>query len=361
VIAGENYCNGIYIDGLDNAGLRDVVVQGFTVANAKYEGILITKASDVTITGNQVSGNNTGLIPIAGASKCPGQPAWETSEDFDCGEGIHLAAVDHSIVANNTVDHHAGGILLTDEPGPTNDNLITGNLVSDNPTECGITLASHKSADGSLPYGVFHNTVAYNESTRNGLDLAGAGVGIGLFTSGGDSGAGQPSNTKTYGNVIIGNRIIGNGHPGVALHSHKAGQNLTDNVIVANYIAGNGADSSDTPTSGATGINISAGFGGAALTGNMITSNVIEHEDIDIAIKTPATIDVHLNDLLGGTIGIENLGTGTVNATQNWWGCSGGPNALGCSTVRGKGVTFTPWLTRRVNSEEGGSEEHDRH
>jgi hypothetical protein len=32
----------------------------------------------------------------------------------------------------------------------------------------GITLASHRSADGKPPYGVFHNTVAYNESTKNG-------------------------------------------------------------------------------------------------------------------------------------------------------------------------------------------------
>jgi parallel beta-helix repeat protein len=213
VIGSYNYCNAIYIDGMDNPGLSEVVVQGFTAANAKFEGILVTNASNITISGNQVTGNSTGLIPVAGQSTCPGQPAWETSEDFDCGEGIHLAAVDHSTVANNIVDHNAGGILLTDETGPNHDNMIIGNLVTENPYECGITLASHRSADGKPPYGVFHNTVAYNESTKNGLNLSGTGVGIGLFTSGGDA------NTQAYGNVVIGNRTTGNGHPGVALHA----------------------------------------------------------------------------------------------------------------------------------------------
>jgi parallel beta-helix repeat protein len=342
VIGGYDYCNAIYIDGMDNPGLSEVVVQGFTVANAKFEGILVTNASNVTISGSQVTGNNTGLIPVAGHSTCPGQPAWEASEDFDCGEGIHLVAVDHSTVANNIVDHNAGGILLTDETGPTHDNMIIGNLVTENPYECGITLASHRSADGKPPYGVFHNTVAYNESTNNGLNLAGAGVGIGLSTSGGDA------NTQAYGNVVIGNRITGNGHPGVALHAHRAGANLTDNTIIGNYIAGNGSDSGDTPTAGPTGVNIHAGNSNVALTGNVVTGNFIEHESIDVAIKTPAQIDVHLNNLSGEAVGIANLGGGTINATMNWWGCSGGPQAAGCSGVQGTGIAFAPWLTKPV-------------
>jgi nitrous oxidase accessory protein NosD len=342
VIGGDNYCNGIYIDGLDNPGLSEVAVQGFTVANAKYEGILVTKASAVTIFGNHVTGNNSGF-EVGPPQKCPGQPPWETSEDFDCGEGVHLAAVDHSTVANNIVDHNVGGILLTDEVGPTQDNLITGNLVTENEYECGITLASHRSADGNPPYGVFHNTVAYNESTKNGLNLAGAGVGIGLFTSGGDA------NTQVSGNVVIGNRITGNGHPGVALHAHLDGANLTDNAIIGNYIAGNGSDSGDTETAGPTGVNIHAGNSNVALSGTVVTGNVIEQEDIDVAIKTPAQIEVHLNDLGGGSIGIANLGSGPINATMNWWGCSRGPTAHRCSTVQGSRITFAPWLTRPAN------------
>ena len=155
---------------------------------------------------------------------------------------MHLAAVDHSIVDGNVVDHNAGGILLSDETGPTHDVIITGNLVTENGYECGITLASHPPAPGfaANPYGVFHNIVANNEASKNGLIIPGTGVGIGLFTS-----PGRP-NTATYANVVVGNRAIGNGHPGVALHSHLPGHNLTDNHIIGNYIAGNGADTALT-------------------------------------------------------------------------------------------------------------------
>src|SRR5258708_333786 len=142
---------GIYVDGMDNltaadiaasqlTGLSDVVVQGFTVANGGFEGILVTNASNVTITENQVTGNNTNLKVPTSNTGCPFIPAWETSEGFDCGEGIHLNAVHHSTVANNQVDHNAGGILMTDETGPNHDNLITGNVVTENGYDCGLTL-----------------------------------------------------------------------------------------------------------------------------------------------------------------------------------------------------------------------------
>ena len=37
----------------------------------------------------------------------------------DCGEGIHLMSVADSTVAGNYVTGNSGGILLTDEFGPT--------------------------------------------------------------------------------------------------------------------------------------------------------------------------------------------------------------------------------------------------
>ena len=83
--------NGIYIDGLDHAGLSQVVVTGFTVQNANFEGILVTNASSVTISDNRVVSNNLALVVTPPPAKCPGIPDFETTEDFDCGEGIHLS------------------------------------------------------------------------------------------------------------------------------------------------------------------------------------------------------------------------------------------------------------------------------
>jgi hypothetical protein len=61
--------------------------------------------------------------------------------------------------------------------------LIQGNEVKRNLLHCGITLASHPPAaiSGSdVPLGVYHNTVADNESIENGL-TGGSGAGIGIF------------------------------------------------------------------------------------------------------------------------------------------------------------------------------------
>ena len=96
-------------------------------------------------------------------------------------------------------------------------------------------------------------------------------------------------------------------------------------------------------------------FGVSPITGMVISGNVIDDEAVDVATNTPAQLDVHLNDLLGERIGVDNLGTGTVNATENWWGSSGGPGSVGASTVVGSGVVFTPWLRYpipQVNSQE---------
>jgi hypothetical protein len=54
---------------------------------------------------------------------------------------------------------------------------------------------------------------------------------------------------------------------------------------------------------------------------------------------------VHLNNLFDN-LGIDNLGTGAVNATMNWWKCSGGPGSNGCSSFVGAGVQVSPWLTQ---------------
>lgn len=335
IIDATGLANGVYVDGLDNPKLREVVVTGFTIKNANFEGILVTNAAFVTIWGNKVVSNDKSLQPSIPA--CPGIPSFETAEGFDCGEGIHFSGVRYSTLANNLVARNAGGILLSDDTGATHHNLLTGNRTVDNPFDCGITLASHPPAavtGVTAPFGVFHNTIAGNRSSRNGLAVEGAGAGVGIFT--------PIPGTKNYGNVVIGNTLTGNGLPGVAMHSHAPHQNLTNNAIVANKISGNGPDTEDAATPGPTGINV---FGVSPATGTVISQNIINNEAVDIAVNTPAYVDIHLNDLLGKMFGVDNLGMATVGAAENWWGCAGGPGAPGCSMVSGSDVIFTPWLT----------------
>lgn len=340
----------VHVDGYDDGPLHKVIVAGFTVENANFEGILVTNSSDVTIRDNLVQFNDKAL-DLTGSSgpTCPGQPGFETGESFDCGEGIHLSGVSHSVVANNEAVHNAGGILLSDDTGQTFDNLISNNLAENNPFDCGIVMASHAPSPGSdaAHHGIVRNTISDNRSIHNGYEVPGAGAGVGIFSDG--SGPGRVS-----GNVIIGNKLLNNGLPGVAFHSHAgpaAGDppdDLNNNMIVDNLISGNGADTQDTITPGPTGINVNSGFGGSPIRGTVISGNVFKDEDVDIAVNTPANVKVHVNDLLGHSLGVDNLASGSVDATDNWWGCPAGPGGPGCSSKDGSGIASAPWLERPV-------------
>jgi nitrous oxidase accessory protein NosD len=348
IIDATGLPNGIFIDGTatsPSAGVTDVAISGFTVKNANFEGILAASASGVTITHNHVTKNNLSLTPTA----CPGIPVYETEEAMDCGEGIHLMATDHSVVAGNVSDYNSGGILVSDETGPNYANLITENTVRYNGEACGVTLASHPAAalanpKGGLSFGVYQNTVLNNESSYNGLNNGG-GAGVGMY-------APSPG-AINYGNAAIGNLLVGNGLPGVAMHNHAsvAGAppvTFRDNSVIGNRFSGNGADTEDAATAGPTGINV---YSVLPLTGIVITGNVMEDEAIGISFNSPATganappqMQAHLNVFEPKMIGISTLGKATVDGTLNWWGCAEGPGQANCATTT-TGVIFQPWLT----------------
>ncbi len=348
ILEARGLSNGFFIDGTaasPNAGVGHVSITGFTVRDANYEGILAASATGITIANNRVIANNT--KEAAGA--CPGLPAFETNEASDCGEGIHLMGVDHSVVANNISEGNSGGMLITDETGPNYNNLITQNVVSSNGVACGITLASHPAAalahpTSGMSFGVFSNTVSKNQSSYNGLKNGG-GAGIGMYSPG--------PGAVNYGNVAIQNLLVGNGLPGVAMHNHASVPGappivFRDNSVIANEFRSNGPDSEDAATAGPTGVNV---YSVVPVTGLVIANNVFEDEAIGISFKSaatatgaPAQMQAHLNLFQAGTIGISNLGAATVDGTLNWWGCSRGAGEGSCATTTA-GVAATPWLT----------------
>jgi hypothetical protein len=239
--------NGVQIAGPGGSGST---VTGFKIEGAKFEGILVgtapvattatdgtpttsgTPVSHVTITGNALVGNGTGFGTDAG--ECFSTP----EAPGDCGETIHLVSVTNSLVAGNYVANNVGGILLTDEFGPTSHDVVAHNQTIGNTHDCGITLAGHSSAAVSpvtgLPTGaagVFGNLITGNVADDNGV----AGQGAGILLGGGAPFAG------VYGNVISGNVASGNGLPGVTIHQHLAGD-LNGNVIEGNVLSNDNLD-----------------------------------------------------------------------------------------------------------------------
>jgi len=364
IIDATNLAHGIFVDGYDHHGLHNVTIAGFTVENALFEGVLVVSASDVTIRDNHIVNNDKtpGLQFTGALTGCPNQPGdgfYETDETGDCGGALHLVGTANSIVSGNLITGNADGVLISDETAESHHNLLIHNIVKDNPLECGIVLASHPpagtTANPGRHHGVDNNTIADNVSTRNGVQIGGAGTG--MFSDG----AGQG---RVSGNVIINNRLTNNGLGGVALHTHVGpafglpADNMDGNMIIGNYIAGNLADTFDTKTPGRVGININSGDGGSPVRGTIISQNVILDEDVDVAVNTPAEVDIHLNDLQGGKLGVADVCaldgshacTGSIDATENYWGCSAGPGGPGCTTFNAPRILYTPWLKKPVGN-----------
>jgi Right handed beta helix region len=239
--------NGFQIAGPGGSGST---IKGFEIEKAKFEGILVGTApvapstiggapvtagvpvSDVKIADNALIENGTGFGSEAG--QCFSTP----EAPGDCGETIHLVSVTHSIVEGNFVAENIGGILMTDEFGPTSGNIVRDNQTLNNTDDCGITLAGHNPAAVNpvtgLPTGaagVFDNIIEHNVSDGNGV----AGQGAGILLGGGAPFAG------VYGNVIRDNVARGNGLSGVTIHQHLAGD-LNGNVIEGNTLVNDNLD-----------------------------------------------------------------------------------------------------------------------
>lgn len=269
--------NGIVVSGGDAAGS---VVNGFTVENAIAEGILVTSTSDISVTNNTVTGNDTGANTTV-TPECTPQGA----VPGDCGEAVHLMGVASSRIANNDIHHNVGGILVTDETGPSHGNLISGNTVHDNAIDCGITLPSHNPQATSDPSkaGVYDNTIVDNLSQRNG------GAGVGMF--------GPVAGTASYDNRVMNNRLLDNGEAGAAIHAHEAGVNVSGNVITGNTISGNGVDPD---------ANSGAPVGIAVLTidpsSGTITDNSIDNEHFGVFINGPFTANGVEGNIFGSAV-----------------------------------------------------------
>jgi hypothetical protein len=222
VIDASGKDNGIVITGASSAGSS---VRGFTVQNANAEGILANATSDLRIARNELRNNDR--TPNATS---PPQCAAQGEVPGDCGEAVHLMGVNSSKVVRNFIHGNVGGILLTDETGPTYGNVVARNLSRDNVDDCGITLPSHNALATTDPSkaGVYDNLIVHNVTVHNG------GAGVGMF-------APFPG-TASYNNRVIGNIVTDNGEAGIGIHAHAPGQDVSGNVIAGNFVARNGVD-----------------------------------------------------------------------------------------------------------------------
>jgi parallel beta-helix repeat protein len=264
-----------------------VRITGFTVTGAIGEGILVESVNSATITRNVVTGNDQGGLPVNPVPNTYAECQAQDGVPGDCGEGIHLMGSSYSTVADNIDTGNTGGILLSDETGPTSHNQITGNLVADNLSDCGVTVAGHNpdAAPGGVPApktaGVYDNLISGNTITGNGTTGQGAGVVLATGLPGG----------AVYDNTVAGNTISGNGISGVTVHSHVPGQFLNGNVVAGNTITVNNLD------------------------GDNDFAPHVDDQTTGVLVATvdPLTIDVSGNEIAGDHFGIWTTGPVTVD------------------------------------------------
>jgi hypothetical protein len=272
-----------------------VSFSGFTVRNALGEGVVAAGLTgtirDIAIRHNAVVRNDLGggVPPASTYFQCAAQG----QVPGDCGEGVHFIAVAYSQITGNYVADNSGGVLMSDDTGPTHNNVVADNVISGNATDCGITVPGHNpkalnAAGQPQPSvaGVYDNVIRDNVVTGNGLKGEGAGV---LF-------ANASAGTASYNNLVKGNYIAGNGLSGVTMHAHtiKAGkfEDLSGNTIIGNRIGKNNIDGDtlDSPASPAdlltTGVLV---FSGGTPVSVTIARNLISNNHFGIWLSKPVT------------------------------------------------------------------------
>jgi len=258
--------NGVVIAGAAASGSS---LRGFEVENATQEGVVAMQTSWVTIAGNLVAGNDQGMFSSSPTGECA--PVGEIPGD--CGEGIHLMTVAHSHVSRNAITGNAGGILVTDEFGPTHANVISWNHVWRNDFDCGITVPGHNPnavSSTGVPQpsmaGVYGNWIVHNVVNRNGLKGEGAGI---LF-------AGAGPGTGSYDNFVGWNTTNGNELAGITVHSHAPDTDVNGNRFVGNWASHNnlGGDPDASVTKSTDILVFSAGD---PITGTVARGNHLSH------------------------------------------------------------------------------------
>jgi hypothetical protein len=220
-----------------------------------------------------------------------------------------VVTISDSTVQENYAYDAGGGIALRGAVSLTLSNSqITGNQAVGAGAEQGGGMLSAVSGnplqDGASSPSFIHGcTIAGNMA---GQSSDGLGEGGGIWT--------DQSLTIDQGSVIQGNSA-GSSGGGIV----TAVADSSDSVsITASTVTGNSA----TGGSGGGIEEDTTAQGGLFLQFNRVVGNTAESQPT----------------------GLANLGTGTVTATDNWWGCNTGPGASGCDSVSA-GITFTPLVT----------------
>jgi len=296
--------------------------------------------------------------------------------EFDSTDGGVLT-LDHDLITQNSVPNGLGGGVASFNTSRTSGTFssnasrtnITNSEITDNSADTELNAKGEGTA--VIGGGIFVGTpepitIQNSVISGNQADIPGHGSAGGIEVSG-------PSLSNFVANVpasTIQNSQISNNTASVQAGGLLTTAPLTiTNTTFANNTAtsgeantGGGAILSDNDTGGQVAIS------GSTFTGNSVTGNSTGGAILNDAGNLSVTDSRVAGNSAPRGSGIDqksNTVAAVTSATDDWWGCNGGPDtgtpptnkpAPGCdsatdeNTITGSGFTISPWVTLKTTA-----------
>jgi hypothetical protein len=200
---------------------------------------------------------------------------------------------------------------------------------------------------GMLGIGNSGDNLTLTNVTMNDNNAEGQGNGGGLVATG-------------DGNLTISNSsFTSNSAPSGSDGENFGGGIYFDvNASEGNFSITNTTFSSNSSSGSGGGVNVESAGDSATISGSTFTGNsagtsagggIFTEDDSPLTVSNSRIVG---NSASGGGTGLASEGGSTVTATDNWWGCNGGPGDSGCDTVFASGGTasFNPWLVLSISA-----------
>jgi len=314
--------------------IDSVTVEGIGITNGNaiyitsYGKTVTTEVKECTISGflkNGITANHAGLTANIHNNTVTGSGPTDAvaQNGIQVGFGATGSVVENTVsdIAYTGGGNEACGILFYDSSGTARDNTVT---------DCQSGIVAQASSSVTCDVTIENNTI--NTTGLAGLPYV-AGIGAVTWNA-----------TATINVTVKNNDLTGPGYgEGVSIGSEWAAGTVNA-TIEGNDISnwGHGI------WLGPTGSEI-------VITGNNIIDNVEADSGIHITGVDVLGINIHFNNIEGNTAyGVYNGGTGTLDATHNWWGDASGPyhstlNPDGMGDEVSDNVDFDPWVGSEVS------------
>ena len=247
-------------------------------------------------------------------------------------------------ITNGQDDSFGGGAILAgSENQPRPDVLrISDSVISNSQSDVGNPNSAGQPGGGLYMLGGALSLTNVSVTGNSSNSSPGSGVFYHAV------GTASPQSLSITGSSFTGNLTANTGSSGT---SGGALGLATDFGGTARYTVNNTSFVGNTATS--SGAELAAGAaiyqqnGNLTVTGSSFTDNMVAGSGAlaKAAFYTVGTSTLHYNRFTGNAgAAVMTGGSGTVDATENWWGCNAGPGNPGCDGLSGTGITTSPRL-----------------